>query len=244
MEFVADNFDVGPLRLQHGLGRGADRFTERIVLIDQIKLLDRRNALHVIAERFHLDVGVRIPAEMPEAALRVGQNRIDGGIVEIQHFLAGIALVVFGNEVGQRACNRRTVALGEIADASVDGLLRLDQAFLRIGFVVERNDLDLLALDAALGVHFVGEELEYLQADFADAGAATRQRVDIADLDRLLRYRRAAEHRQRKRRSYHQPTHVIPPGIAFLGYCPKWGRLERLKLQRSINPYMEGLWSK
>src|SRR5258708_15692490 len=105
-----------------------------------------------------------------------------------------------------------------IADASVDGLLRMDQAFLRIGLVVERNDLDLLALNAAFRVHFVGKELEYLQADFADAGAASRQRIDIADLDCLLRYRRAAEHRQRKRRSHHQSTHVIPPGdLLFLG---------------------------
>src|SRR6266576_3548430 len=101
MEFVADNFDVGPLRLQHGLSRGADRFTERIVLIDQVKLLDGRNALHVIGERLHLDVGVRIPAEMPEAALRVGQNRIDGGIVEIQDFLAG-ALSDFVTKYNER----------------------------------------------------------------------------------------------------------------------------------------------
>ncbi len=47
--------------------------------------------------------------------------------------------------------------------------------------------LDLLALNAALGVHFVGKELEYLQADFADAGAASRQRIDIADLNGFLR---------------------------------------------------------
>jgi hypothetical protein len=89
---------------------------------------------------------------MPEAALSIGQDRIDGGIVEIQDLLAGIALVVFGDEVGQRAGNRRTETLGEIADAGVDRFLRLDQAFLRIGLVIERNDLDFLAQNAALGV--------------------------------------------------------------------------------------------
>ena len=81
-----------------------------------------------------------------------------------------------------------------ITDPGVDGLLRLNQTFLRVGLVVERNDLDLFALDAALGVHFLGKELERLQADFADAGAAAGQRVDIPDLERLLRHRRAAEH--------------------------------------------------
>ena len=211
MQFVADDLDVRPLGGQHGLGGGANRFAERVILIDQVDVFDRGHRLHVVGERLHLDVGVRIPAEMPEAALGVGQDRIDRGIVEIQHFLAGIALVVFGDEVGKRAGDRRAVALGEEADAGVDRLLRLDQAFLRIGLVVERDDLDLLALDAALGIHFVGKKLEGLQADFADAGAAARQRVDIADLERLLRHRRAAEHRQREGRSHHEFTHVIPP---------------------------------
>jgi hypothetical protein len=49
------------------------------------------------------------------------------------------------------------------------------------------NDLDLLAENAALGIELFGEELERLEADFADAGAAARQRIDVADLDRFLR---------------------------------------------------------
>jgi len=85
--------------------------------------------------------------------------------------------------------------LREIAHAGIDRLLRLDQALLRIGLVVERNDLDLLAQNAALGVRLVGQILERLQADLADAGAAARQRVDIADFERFLRDSAAAEHR-------------------------------------------------
>ena len=113
MQFVADDLDVGPLGGEHRPGGGADRFAERIVLVDQIDVLDGRHGLHVVGERLHLDVGVRIPAEMPEAAFLVGQDRIDRGIVEVQHFLAGIALVVFGDEIRQRAGDRRAVALGE-----------------------------------------------------------------------------------------------------------------------------------
>ena len=168
---------------------------------------------------------------MPEAALLVGQDRIDRGIVEIQHFLAGIAFVVFGDEVGQRAGNRRPVTLGNEADAGVDGLLRLDQAFLRIGLVVERYDLDLLALDAALGVHFIGEKLEGLEADFADAGTTARQWVDITDLERLLRHRRSAEQRQCKGRSYYEFSHVIPPWDLLFKDFPRVRTLEWLRFQ-------------
>ena len=187
-------------RLVFSMARlGRDRLSERIVLVDQIDLLDVRNGLHVVGERFHLDVGIGVPAEMPEAALLVGQDRIDRGIVEIQDFLAGIAFVVLGDEVRQRAGHRRAVALRDVADAGVDRLLRLDQAFLRIGLVVERNDLDLLAEHAALGVQFVGQVLEGLQSALADAGAAARQRVDIAQLHRVFGDRRGAENRQARR---------------------------------------------
>ena len=53
----------------------------------------------IVGERLHLHVGVGIEAEVPEAALVVGQRRIDRGVVEVEHFLAGIALVVFGDEI-------------------------------------------------------------------------------------------------------------------------------------------------
>src|ERR1700728_2590764 len=109
---------------------------------------------------------------MPEAAFIIGQARVDRGIVKIQDFLARIAIVEFGDEVRQRSGNRRAIALGDIAYAGVDGLLRLDQALLRVGLVVERDDLDLFAQNAALGIELVGEKLEGLEADFADAGAA------------------------------------------------------------------------
>ncbi len=106
---------------------------------------------------------------------------------------------------------KRQVALRDVADAGVDRLLRLDQAFLRIGLVVERNDLHLLAEDAALGIQFVGEKLKGLEADFSDTGAAPRQRVDIADLHGVLRHRATGKQRHRQHRSHHHFAHDHPP---------------------------------
>ena len=168
-------------------------------------------ALHVVRERLHLDVGICVPAEMPEAALVVREHRIDRRIVEVQDFLAGIALVVLGDEIRQRAGNRRAVALGQDTNAGIYRLLRLDQALLRVDLVVERHDLDLLAENPALGIQFIGEELKGLQAFFANAGTATRQRVDVADFKGILGHSRRAEHRQREERSHHEFTHVNPP---------------------------------
>jgi hypothetical protein len=50
-------------------------------------------------------------------------------------------------------------------------------------------------------VQLIGEKLEGLEADFADAGAAAGQWIDITDLHGLLRHRRAAEYRQRNGRN-------------------------------------------
>ena len=137
VQLVADHLDVGTLGLQHLGGGLAHGLAERIVLIDQVDLFDVLLALHVVGQRLHLDVGVGVPAEMRERALLVGQHRIDRGIVEIDHFLAGVALVVFGDPIGERGGNRGAVALGDDARARIDGLLHLHQAFLRIGLVVE-----------------------------------------------------------------------------------------------------------
>ena len=117
---------------------------------------------------------------MPIGAFVVGQNGIDRGVIEIEHLLAGIAIVVFGHPVGQSRADGRAIALRDETDALIGRLLRLDQAFLRIGLVVEGDDLDFLAVQAAGRVDLVGEIFEGLQADFADRGAAARQRIDIS----------------------------------------------------------------
>jgi len=52
---------------------------------------------------------------------------------------------------------------------------------------VEWHDLDLLALDTALGIHFVNEELERSSGRLRPMLAPPPgQRVDIGDFERLL----------------------------------------------------------
>ena len=103
MDLVPDDFDVGTLFLQHGARLGADRLSERIVLVYEVDLLDVRPILHEGRERRHLDVGIGVPAEVPVGALGVGQGGVDGGIIEVDDLLAGIAIVVLGHPVGEAA---------------------------------------------------------------------------------------------------------------------------------------------
>jgi hypothetical protein len=51
--------------------------------------------------------------------------------------------------------------------------------------------------DAAFGIQLIGQILVGLETAFADAGAASGQGVDIADLDAVLRIRSSDKHRQR-----------------------------------------------
>ena len=154
------------------LRRRGDRLAERVILVDQVDLLDLLVLGDDVGHRRHLHVGVGVEAEMPEVALLVGQRRIDRGIVEEQHFLAGIALVVLQHRFGDRERDRAAVALDDVARAVVERLLQLDQRFLRIDLVVERQELDLLAVDAAGGVDRVDVELMRLLRQNAGAGGA------------------------------------------------------------------------
>src|SRR6266567_3716686 len=186
VKLVTDDLDVGTLGSQHLARFRAHGLAERVVLVDQIEFLDIGPGLHVVGQRRHLDVGVRIPAEVPVAALVVGQDRIDRRVVQINEFLARISLDVFRGEIGDCGGNRRSIALRDNPNSGIERLLDLNQAFLRIDLVVIADDLELLAEHPALRIDFLGKELESLEADFADARPATRQRIDIGDLEGIL----------------------------------------------------------
>ena len=72
-----------------------------------------------------------------------------------------------------------------------------------------------------LALTCVGDEIELVEADLADAGAAARKRIDIADLDGALGRRRhggAAEHGQpegREDKSFHAFLLVVMPDHPF-----------------------------
>ena len=102
------------------------------------------------------------------------------------------------NGIDQGAGHIGTVALGDETNTLVDGALKLNQAVVGAGFVVERNDLQFLtAQHAPLGVEQVGHVLKMLMADITDIGEWAGKALDIGNLDGLGRHDRAADHRQK-----------------------------------------------
>ena len=122
--------------------------------------------------------------------------------------------------------------------------------FLRVELVVEADDLELLAEHAALGVDLVGEELERLEADLADAGAAAGERIDVGDLDRVLRPDRRCRQNdarcEEKRTECARPFHVSTSRErqdcrCFSGRKPLTGSARSLKTGKpSTGPMLLG----
>jgi hypothetical protein len=98
-----------------------------------------------VVSRFHLHRRVGVEAEVPEAALAVGEVGVDRSLVEVDDLLAGIALVVLVDRVDERERDRRAVALDDVADALVGRRLERVQALGRRELVVDADDLELHA---------------------------------------------------------------------------------------------------
>ena len=122
---------------------------------------------------------------MPEVALAVGQVGVDRGVIQVNDFLSGIALVVLGHGVGQRQRDRRAVALHDVADALVDDLLEHRERFLRGELVVKADDLELRPAGPVLLVGEVGDVLPAVQLVLAHRGHEAGQRVDETDFHGL-----------------------------------------------------------
>ena len=158
----------------------------RVVHIDQIDLLNRRLILDVVGDRLQLHVAVGVEAEMPEVAGVVGQAGIDGGIVQVQNAAVGIAFIVLGDSLAQRRADMAAIALCDVMHALVDRALQRDQAVLGARLVVDRDQFELLAIEAAMRVEIVDEVREVLGTGVTNIRERTRQRVDIGDLDGVL----------------------------------------------------------
>ena len=141
MQVVADDLDVGPLAREVVLRGTADLLSERIVLADDVHLLDGLVFRQHSGHRLHFHVGVGVETEMPEAAFAVGHVRVERAVVQVHDLLAGVAFVVFVDGVDQRQSDTRATALRHVADTLVDGGLELRQRFLRGAFAVQRDDL-------------------------------------------------------------------------------------------------------
>ena len=85
-------------------------------------------AFDIIGNGGDLHVHMGIEAEVPEAAIFVGEGRGDRGVVEVEHCLVGIALIMLIDGIDQGAGHIGPVALGDESDALIDGAFKLDQA--------------------------------------------------------------------------------------------------------------------
>ena len=185
VQVVAHDLDVRALSCKVFLRRARHGLAERVVLVDQVHVLDLGVLGHVGGQRLHLHVAVGIPAEVPEAALGVVEIRIHRGVVEVHDGLARIAFVVLVHGVDQGAGNGGAVALGDEADTAVDHLLEHVQAFLGAQFVVEGHYFELHAARKPALIYVLDHELELFQSRLADVGHAAGQWVDVGNLDGL-----------------------------------------------------------
>ncbi len=171
-QFVADDLHVRPQLGEEVLHLALHRLAEQIVLVDQIdfgRLLGER-ADHDL--RFH--GGMQIEAEMPEAALFVGEFRRHRAAVQVDDAVVGVAIVVLVHAVDQGSGDVRSAALHDERHVLVGCALESDQRIGRLRFVVEGNELELLAERAALGVDEIDDVLHLLQVGVADLGEQAR----------------------------------------------------------------------
>ena len=188
VQVFADDLHVGALDLQVFLGVLGHLHAVRVVLVDQVDLLDVRLILHVGGQRLHLHGGVGVQAEVPVAALAVGQVGVDRGVVEVQQFLAGIAGVVLLDRVDDGQRRARAVALQHVAHALVLRRAQRAGGFLRAELVVDADDLEL---PGAFGRAIVGR-LPSGVDDAADFGRARAARAQTRDDDRRTSEQSAA----------------------------------------------------
>ena len=107
VQLVAHHGHIGALRGQLLFGLAQHGLAKAVVLTDEVHAFERFVLTHHFHERGHAHVGVGIKAEMPEAAFLVGEDGIYRRVIEEQHALARLALVVFVDGLDQHRCGGR-----------------------------------------------------------------------------------------------------------------------------------------
>ncbi len=173
---------VGLLLLDQFLERRRGRLAVFEVRIDQRPaLLFRRDRARHQHRRLHVGRGAQ--AERVFVAVGPGDlvgERLGG---EEEHLL-------LAGEVGHGETDVRQERAGERDHALArHQLFRRADRLARIGAVVARDDLELLAVDAAFGVDLLDRHLPTLLVG-VEEGRLRFVAVELADLDGLLRQRR------------------------------------------------------
>ena len=138
-----------------------------------------------------------VKSEMPEAALLIGQNRVNGGVVDLQNFLPRVPTVVSADSRVQRVGYCGAVTLKNNPQPFTYRASELNLRISRALLIVQRDNLDhATPKNASLRVkEFVRSVLQLLETAGADGSECARQRVDKRDSHRLLG-RSSTEERQ------------------------------------------------
>ena len=148
--------------------------------------------LQHIHQRIHAHVGMGIEAEMPKAALFIGQRRIDGRVVEKQHALLRGALVVLFHRVEDGLGRGRGIALQHVLRTGIARRLQRRQRLVALALAVKAQQLQraLAALllrqgHAAAGVDALDRPGQVAKHRLAGVGKRAREAFDQGQADGL-----------------------------------------------------------
>ena len=101
MQLLAHQSDVGPHQRQLAFGFTGHSVTKTVVLANDVNTLERLVLFNHLHQCGHAHVGMGVKPEVPKTAFLISQDRVNSRIVEKQHALAWLALVVFVDGLDQ-----------------------------------------------------------------------------------------------------------------------------------------------
>ena len=195
VKFIAHDLNVRTFFPQQFNRRVRHHLPERIVLANDINLLNLGVHGNVIGQHIQLHHRMGVKSKMPEAALLIGQNRVNRGVVDLQNLLPGVPTVVSANGRVQRVGDCGTVTLKNNPQPFTYRASELNLGIRRTLLIVQRDNLNHATTEnATLGVEeFICRVLQLLETTGADGSECARQRVDKRDPHRLLGRNRTEE---------------------------------------------------
>ena len=136
VQLVAHHRHVGALRGQLLLGLAQHGLAKAVVLANQVHALEGFVLAHHLHQRGHAHVGVGVKAEVPEAALFVGEDRVHRRVVQEQHAFAGFTLVVLVDGFDQHRSRGRRIALQDDLRAVINCCAQGRQGFFVLALAV------------------------------------------------------------------------------------------------------------
>jgi hypothetical protein len=116
----------------------------------------------VIGDGGNLHIRVGIEPEVPETAQLLGKGRRHRRVVQVDHQVVRVALIVLVHRFDQGTGHRGTVALGDDVDALVQGIPELDEDSAGLVLLSKGHDLKLFAAQhPSLGVDQFGHVLKW-----------------------------------------------------------------------------------